>query len=85
MNIGNYDTEEEAGYAYNVATVLMAPVVGEPLLLADLNLGIELTLAQARHVEDTVTAIVRKEIGLPRDYKFPLVAKNFLAQTCKIK
>ena len=79
-----FDTEQEAAYAYNVATVLMAPVSGQELVFENLNLGLRLTFRQARHVEDTVSAVVRKKIGLPKQFKFPAAAKTILSQTCEV-
>ncbi len=81
----NFDTEHEAAYAYNVASVIAAIGQGEDPRLLELNMGMELTQAQIIHVETEVCKTMRKEIGLPKDYKFPRVIKSFLEESYTVK
>lgn len=81
LNLGEYETEHEAAYAYNVAEVAMTPMKGRKPTMAELNTHLELTAEQAAHVEDTVWPIMRKEMGLPDSFKLPDVMKQFLKQT----
>lgn len=79
LNLGDYDTEHEAAYAYNVAYVLL----NDEIPLLELNIGLTLSGKQRRSVEDKVCGIVRKELGLPKDFRFPANTKSILNTTLK--
>ncbi len=81
----DFDTEHEAAYAYNVASIIAAIGQGDNPRLVELNKNLELTQAQIAHVETEVCKTMRKEIGLPENYKFPRVIKALLEKSYTLK
>lgn len=81
---GSFDTEQEAAYAFNVGTVLLAPALEQQVGLNDLNLGMRLTRQQVINVKTVVSKQIRKELKLPINFKFPRRLKDLLNQTYEI-
>lgn len=57
IELGYYDTEEEAAYAYNVAMKLTNPFIDEK----ELNRGMNLTKEQMDKIDKEVTQLIRRE------------------------
>lgn len=80
MNLGDFNTEQEAAYAFNVGEVL----VNFTSNLNELNCGLALTSEQKQKVEDCVAKSVRDFLNLPTDFKFPSKAREILDRTVRV-
>lgn len=64
FEIGFYDTEHEAAFAYNVAALVFEGPN------AELNQGLNLSLERKREIEKEVLQRIREYLEMPQSVKF---------------
>ena len=73
FEVGEFDTEDEAAFAYNVATLVFE---GPD---AELNKGMNLTLERKQEIEAQVLKDIRAYLEFPSSFrwgKFPMLYKD---------